>query len=567
MAATLHATMGYQREVCMTDHVCRRLMLFLDGTWNEDDEARPATNIVYLRELLFWGLNTRLRKGLKEDVEAYQRLPESFRKKGISGLVFDGYEYIVYYERGVGTGAYLDAIKGGLTGDGLDQNIRQAYRFLTQWYRPGDEIFVFGFSRGAFTARSLCGFLQAVGLLRCEHCTTENEKKAWDYYRTPPGDRLSGEWAKFQAPVNGTGDALVHDSRFMRVRALGVFDTVGALGVPAQLLRRANQLKYAFHDTDINSLVDIRLHAMAIDEPRHAFAPSIWSKPKFKLTDDSESPTEQVWFAGAHSDVGGGYVNWAQREDGLSYIPLAWMIQRLNALVVGTRSIADAVPDFAPAVTPNPNAPIPFYTDRLLDGQGSISAKLQHFATLEQHKPWAKLYVVYPQNHRIINQLPLPGAPSKEASGRVPFGDPINEMIHVSALARFGQPVKTDMDRLMNAITGPQPYRPFNLENIIPYLAASYIRLPGVATPWRDIVAPILSWKESRLVDWDGRTLNPGNADDVKRAFDLLPTPEKLGITKRPAEMEFILDPRLPAAAPMAAPAKPAAKSAKPKAG
>jgi uncharacterized protein (DUF2235 family) len=84
-----------------SDHVCRRLVLFLDGTWNEDEEDRPATNIVYLRERLFWGLAKRLRLAPSSDAEQFKLLPERFKKKGIAGVVFDGFEYIVYYDRGV----------------------------------------------------------------------------------------------------------------------------------------------------------------------------------------------------------------------------------------------------------------------------------------------------------------------------------------------------------------------------------------------------------------------------------------------------------------------------------
>src|SRR5690349_12677632 len=108
-----------------TSHVCRRLIVLLDGTWNEDNDKQPATNIVYLRERLFWGLQTRLRDQGKSP-EARPALPESHEKSGTSGFVFDGFEYIVYYDRGVGTGPWLDRFTGGVTGKGLDHNIRKA---------------------------------------------------------------------------------------------------------------------------------------------------------------------------------------------------------------------------------------------------------------------------------------------------------------------------------------------------------------------------------------------------------------------------------------------------------
>jgi uncharacterized protein (DUF2235 family) len=548
----------------MSDHVCRRLILFLDGTWNEDDESHPATNVVYLRERLFWGLNARLRFAAEStksidgkpaapnaDALDFKQLPESFRKKGISGLVFDGYEYLSFYDKGVGTGAYLDAIKGGMFGDGLDENIREAYRFLSTWYRPGDEIFVFGFSRGAFTARSLCGYLQAVGLLRCEHCTPENEAMAWAYYRTPPGDRLSGEWAKFRKPLDASGDTLVHDDRYMRVRLLGVFDTVGALGIPENVFRKINQAKYGFHDTEVNSLVDIRLHAVALDEPRHAFGPTLWTKPKFKVTDPDKSPTEQVWFAGAHSDVGGGYVNWTiPKTFGLSTLPLAWMLQRIRQLVIDTKSIAEPMP-VQPAVPPKPNKPVPFYDSDLLDATGAIKTEFHDLALVEQHTPWAPLYVAGHANRRVINQMVSPNEPASQSTGRVAFADPICEFVHASAFERFDKDVSNDKGRLLNGAAAllrfGKRYRPGNLIDVVPYLAATYVRNSSVATEWRGIVQPIFTWKEMRIVDWNGRPLVPCDDDDAKRAFELLPKPDDIGATqvKMFKAMEPIHDPRI----------------------
>src|SRR5262249_46928822 len=131
-----------------------------------------------------------------------------------------------------GTGAH-DRVSGGGFGAGLDLNIRRAYRFLSFHYVPGDEIFIFGFSRGSYTARSLTGYLGAVGLLRCEACTKETENQAWSFYRTPPNDRLSGVWKALEP--------LVHPRAEFRVRCLALFDTVGALGVPVERFRRLNR--------------------------------------------------------------------------------------------------------------------------------------------------------------------------------------------------------------------------------------------------------------------------------------------------------------------------------------
>ena len=532
----------------MSEHICRRLVLFLDGTWNEDNDRIPATNIVYLRERLFRGLNARLHRIIEDkqhgrpnpDADEYDKLPDRFRKKGVSGLVFDGYEYIVYYDKGVGTGILWDRVKAGITGAGLNDNIRQAYRFLSNWYRPGDEIFVFGFSRGAFTARSLCGYMQAIGLLRKEACTPENEDRAWRYYRKPPGDRLSGEWSWFNVPPAGETKALAYGSESTRIRALCVFDTVGALGIPTHLFKRLNQLKNCFHDTEVNSLVDIRLHALAIDEPRRAFKPTVWTKPKFKLVDLRKSPTEQVWFPGAHADIGGGYVNWAAHKTGFSLLPLAWMIQRLNQRIINTPPEADAVPKDV-AVKPRPQAPIPFFTEDLLDANG-IKPEIREFATAMQHMPWGRLYIIPGlANRRVLNQL-SPGTKAVDSSGHVAFADPFCEMVHACALDRLGKNVSVKVGKRLRR---PKAYGPRNLTNIIPYLAATYVRNQAVAldSPWRAIVSPIEVWKEPHIVDWDGTPLDPKNDKQAERAFELLPDPGAVGMTEMPEEMKYILDP------------------------
>lgn len=271
----------------------RRLVLFLDGTWNQDDDQHPPTNIVRMREMLKIGVDQALSKdSLQIQNDTGSRATGSIIEENGHLL-----EYVVYYDRGVGTGAWLDPLRGGLFGKGLDHNIRQAYRFLTEHYADGDEIYIFGFSRGAFTARSLVGFIFAVGLLRPRSCTPETERRAWRHYRRNPQDRYCAEWFALEPHV--------FDRRALRITCLGVFDTVGALGVPLTGFRSANSAKYAFHNTELSSIVDVSLHAVAIDERRRPFEAALWQRPKFKR--DATARIEQVWFPGAHSDIGGIY--------------------------------------------------------------------------------------------------------------------------------------------------------------------------------------------------------------------------------------------------------------------
>jgi hypothetical protein len=289
----------------------KRLVLLFDGTWNTEDGA-THTNIVRLREILAESLGAnRPDGGLSPDA------------KPISGPMVDGIEHLVFYDSGVGTGLLHDRILGGSIGVGITTNIRQGYRFLSRWYVPGDEIYVFGFSRGAYTARSLVGYVAAAGLLQSAYCTWERENEAWSFYRTPPKDRLPGTLAALSP--------FVHAASQLRIKCLGVFDTVGALGVPLGIARRLNARNHQFHDVVLGSITDVNLHAIAIDEHRRPFEAAPWTKPKFQRYKDS-GRVEQVWFPGAHADVGGGY----PRRDGpdsaaLEDIALDWMIRRVNA--------------------------------------------------------------------------------------------------------------------------------------------------------------------------------------------------------------------------------------------
>jgi uncharacterized protein (DUF2235 family) len=524
-----------------SSYVCRRLILLLDGTWNDDEEDLPATNIVYLRELLFWGLQRRLDRKDPVDTADFAKLDQNLRSKAASGMIFDGFEYVVYYGRGVGTGPWLDRVTGGAFGIGLDNDIRRAYKFLSYWFRPGDEIFVFGFSRGAFTARSLCGYLHAVGLLRCDHCTSDNENRAWDFYRTPPHDRLSGEWEFFRKPDKETGTPLVHDHAGMRVRALSIFDTVGALGVPGNLFRHRNRAKYEFHDTDVNTSVDIRLHAMALDEPRPEFVASVWTKPKFMRFNDRLSPTEQVWFPGAHGDVGGGYVKWSDTGTiGLSQVPLVWMMQRLNYHLAKTAPLADAPPPQQPTIEPRRQAPIPFFLKEFFEGPNDERIKdgVRQLAEADQHSPWGWARKLRRNNARVINQLPIEAEKKLQAKGRIQHADPIGEMIHISALERLFKKIKVE--------GSPEDYRPRNLVAAIPFIAASYWRTAhNLDTPWKPpLIGPIFSWKRIYVVDWDGMPLDAGNATHARRVFDMIPAPDTLGVKAMPPEMKNFLIPQ-----------------------
>ncbi|MEA2344289.1 MAG: hypothetical protein QOF63_2458 [Thermoanaerobaculia bacterium] len=217
----------------------------------------------------------------------------------------NGEHQIVYYDQGVGTGNLADRIGGGAFGDGLTANINDTYRFLIANYEPGDRIYIFGFSRGAYTARSIAGMIRRCGILRRDAVRQYPEARALYASGTPATDPIAVKFREANAIEPETP-----------IQCIGVWDTVGALGIPLRAFGSANQKKFQFMDTGLSHVVKFAFHALAVDEHRHPFLPTLWeTKP------DIDQTVQQVWFAGAHSDVGGGYP-----EQGLSDLALDWMM-------------------------------------------------------------------------------------------------------------------------------------------------------------------------------------------------------------------------------------------------
>ncbi|CAA2160902.1 hypothetical protein MBRA_06057 [Methylobacterium brachiatum] len=259
----------------------KRIVVCCDGTWNNDDLQTDDTNVAQIARSIHGSVETG---------------KASFQ--------------IVLYLRGVGTtGLKLETFIEGATGFGIDDNIRSGYQFIAQNYVPGDEIFLFGFSRGAFTARSLVGLISACGVLKRQSLASLPD--AWAYYRS----------SKPHSPKDFAvrSKAQVHDG--VTIKFLGVWDTVGSLGIPGTLLADANKKAFAFHDTSPCSIVKTAVQALAIDEHRHNFIPTYWTG-----TAPASSSVQQVWFAGAHADVGGGY-----NTRTLADIPLVWMARKAEA--------------------------------------------------------------------------------------------------------------------------------------------------------------------------------------------------------------------------------------------
>jgi uncharacterized protein (DUF2235 family) len=265
----------------------KRIILCADGTWNFRDQVDEKTGT---------------------------RHPTNVTKvaRGILPLAANGTEQVVYYHEGVGTAVGLDHLTGGAFGEGIETNIRELYRFLVYNYDPGDEVYFFGFSRGAFTVRTLAGFMNKFGLLNKgdDYCVPD----LYDCYESGQGPDTP-EWTKAFRNVRNKRPC-------PPIKFIGVWDTVGALGAPGALGQIFNKNKYQYHDVQLNPNIQNAYHALAIDEHRAPFTPNLWTRPP-----GFAGTLQQAWFAGVHCNVGGGY-----SPDGLANEALHWMVEKAEGL-------------------------------------------------------------------------------------------------------------------------------------------------------------------------------------------------------------------------------------------
>jgi uncharacterized protein (DUF2235 family) len=294
----------------------KHLVVCCDGTWKNEDDGSPS-NVWKLYGLL----------AATDGAGNPQR---------------------AFYQPGVGADRSRSRLRrtasrvgGGAFGLGLDANILDAYRWLIREYEPGDAFWLFGFSRGAYTARSLAGLLRNCGLLRPPH--EDRIKLAMALYRArdPSAHPDAPQSQSFRRN---------YSREVEEIRFLGVWDTVGALGVPSALGGLAGlwNRRYQFHDVQLSSRVKNACHALAIDEARPEFAPTLWrDDDPDGGTLESRDTVEQVWFIGSHSDVGGGY-----RDSGLSDLTLEWM--KSKAAACGLRFQQPT----GSALSPNPKGTI-----------------------------------------------------------------------------------------------------------------------------------------------------------------------------------------------------------------
>lgn len=288
----------------------KRLAIFLDGTWNT---LNNNTNV--------WRLKS---------------------------LTAETAEQHVYYSQGVGT-QRGETTRGGVTGYGIDDEIIEAYTWLIQNFDEGDEIFIFGFSRGAYTARSLSGLICKCGVLKLgAPLSIEQLYARYRLYSATTIRTLLADGLPKDASIEEQW--LVKYSRPTKMKFVGVWDTVGSLGLPLGSMA-AKVHRYRFLDTHLRLDNEYAFHALALDEHRHNFEPTFWTRTVKTGKAPPDRPIEHVeqrWFVGAHANVGGGYAS-----DPLAQRPLTWLMAKAGALglvfrdqvVIDTLQVAPPVTD------------------------------------------------------------------------------------------------------------------------------------------------------------------------------------------------------------------------------
>jgi uncharacterized protein (DUF2235 family) len=290
----------------------KRLALFFDGTWNEPPDH---TNVRRLRLML--------------------------AERDAAGV-----EQRAFYNAGVGTRWY-DRLSGGLIGTGLSENVRDGYRWLVENYDDGDEIYLFGFSRGAYTARSLAGIIARCGLLRADapisFAQLFERYKLGDTVRTLHDlirDKANPESMDFEE------QALLRHAYYRRnlIKMVGVWDTVGSIGLPFGRFPGLSRRMLKFHNTNLSTTIEHSYQALAMDEYRAPYWAVLWTEFRPGVPDPEEAGCpdqrwiEQRWFPGAHANVGGGY-----RDDPLPNRPLIWLQQKASACGLAFRQLASLV--------------------------------------------------------------------------------------------------------------------------------------------------------------------------------------------------------------------------------
>ncbi|CAJ2508752.1 Uu.00g137780.m01.CDS01 [Anthostomella pinea] len=331
----------------------KRLILCEDGTWLNSDSGSLKGDVAIPSNI------TRLSRAIKTQSS-------------------DGIPQVTYYHYGVGAGGgVLDKLMGA-TGAGLAEIVREGYQFLcTNWVR-GDEIFIFGFSRGAYTARAIAGLIGDVGLLTkaglpfLPEIFRDVQHQHDEHYQPrhpdiPFRDKPSAANPEYAETLERKGLTRLH----VRIKVIGVFDTVGSLGTPKigwlqRVGLQSNAMKeLSFYDTSLSNCIEHAFQALALDERRYAFQPTLWEKLQGNRT-----VLRQVWFPGAHANIGGGY-----DDQQVATLTLAWMMAQCQPFIdFDIDYLLDQWEDAEDFYEKHDQKPRPWSFGRIWDGMAGIYA-------------------------------------------------------------------------------------------------------------------------------------------------------------------------------------------------
>ncbi len=422
----------------------KRLVLCLDGTWNDNRADVRPTNVAKLHKVI-----------AAHDANGLAQVSHY-----VSGIASAGGEKLAFLK--------------GAVGYGVAANIQKAYALIVQSYEAGDDIHIFGFSRGAFEARSLASLIHLVGVAKNGGFTAAD---AWAVYVQSEKVRDTQKLSSLQASAHYP----------VRIRCLGVWDTVGNIGNPffaGTPLSRS----VSFHDLTLHDTVDVALHALSIDEKRGTFRPSLWTLP------EGESPpphqrVEQVWFAGTHADVGGGW-----RETGLADVALIWMAKRASE----TTGLAIDWEALNASARPDPLGP----------QHDSLTGKIFGLARLVPFvRPIGQsIEAISPMRRRWLGTW---------RTGLLPRNDvPVNEALHESVGLRFGRKVIELRDGRSHMMT----YRP---DNLVPAIGEAAALAPARSKDApRRVKVFTVHGTFAHETDWDNWDASASNGDaGSKRQF------------------------------------------------
>lgn len=320
-------------------------------------------------------------------------------------------EQSVGYDPGVQAEGFAKWIKVA-AGLGINESIKAGYAALSSRYEPGDKIYLFGYSRGAYAARSLAGFIGRIGLLRRQQATQRRIERAFRHYEASRLTQSAHDFCK------------AHCHSEVPIEFLGVWDTVKALGLPYPILNRLAPMATEFHDHGLGSHVKNAYQALALDENRITYKPLPW-----RVAADWQGTLEQAWFAGAHPDVGGN-VTKRNGSRTFSNIPFIWMLGKAEAC--GLRLPSGWHEEFPT----NPTAPMhgpyaggaQYFLFRSPRTVGHCSSETIHPTVFERMKgtkyvPLADVSrLVQKTKAETVQTVPIPPETQTQSAGVTPHG-------------------------------------------------------------------------------------------------------------------------------------------------